>query len=152
MYAVEIVERFRIRAKNLESILADDLALGNKLYKIPQHVKTNFSETFALENIIHQQQFDLHKQERSEDVECWRDMTRVMESFLTTFESLEQSKARGKFLNGTEAEPFYLQPDHDDERNNPNGQDMPNTQKNIESTLLHGRQEPPGETYYRKDS
>lgn len=96
--SVQIVERLRIRARNLEAVLSDDVEIGNQLLGLQGQKRQPPYTTFTLEPMLHQKRFDLGKERRQIDVECWRDLTQIMREFLASWEGFELSRTREQVL------------------------------------------------------
>jgi len=98
VFAAEIAERLSIRSRNLQSLIYDDLTLSNALrYFDPTSGIGLFQASFP--ERLYAKRFDIGKERREQDVECWRDVSMVMRDFLVAWESLEQARARAFFLN-----------------------------------------------------
>ena len=98
VFASEISERLKIRTGNLKSLIYDDLLLTNALlYFEPSSGKDLYQAKFP--DRLYGTRFDIAKERREQDVECWRDVTLVMRDFLAAWEALEQGRARAIFLN-----------------------------------------------------
>ena len=98
VFADEISERLKIRTGNLKSLIYDDLLLTNTLlYFEPSSGKSLYQAKFP--DRLYGKRFDIEKERREQDVECWRDVTLVMRDFLAAWEALEQARARAIFLN-----------------------------------------------------
>ena len=98
VFATEIAERLAIRTRNLKSLIYDDLLLSNTLlYFEPSSGKGLYQAKFP--ERLYGKRFDIEKERREKDVECWRDVSMVMRDFLVAWEALEQERARALFLN-----------------------------------------------------
>ena len=47
---------------------------------------------------FYQKVFDLERERRDQDTDCWRDIVLVLRDFLTFWDEYERAKARGAFL------------------------------------------------------
>jgi hypothetical protein len=97
VFAAEIEERIRIRRRNVEDLLYEELYAGSLLLEF--HPNYGFrSYDSRLQQVLYQKVFDLTKERRQQDVDCWRDVVQVMRDFLNAWEAREQSGARARFL------------------------------------------------------
>ena len=96
--SVQIIERLRIRAKNLERILDEELDVSNQLISFERLTHSRPDSPFALEGLLQSKRFELGKERRSQDVECWRDLMQIMRDFLNTWESLQLTRTREQIL------------------------------------------------------
>ena len=95
--AAEIEERLRIRRRNVEEILSEELITGSLLLEFhPTYGIGRYDS--RIQQSLYQKQFDLTKEKRQQDVECWRDIVLVMRDFLTAWEAREQAGAKAAFL------------------------------------------------------
>jgi hypothetical protein len=58
----------------------------------------------ATRRFWHEQESRLEAEARLQDVECWRDVASTMTEFLSVWEAVEQSRARGEFLREQRSE------------------------------------------------
>jgi hypothetical protein len=98
--AVQIVERLRIRAQNLQKILDEDLEIGGRRGGFPPGCLLPTSPFQELDDKLRLEQSSLDRERRMEDKECWRDLTTVMRDLLNAWEGLSQAKAKERFLEG----------------------------------------------------
>jgi len=93
-----INERLRIRTENIHRLQNDELELVNATRST---INPNASLEWLIGTQAHFSQFyfELQAKKRTEDTECWRDITNVLRDFLIAYESVSQSKARGRFLH-----------------------------------------------------
>ena len=109
VWAYEIVERLRLRALNLRLIDEGKTKLSEALQQIP--IELTFRAlglplvpVDVLERgpedrrSLYQRMFDLEKEEREQEVECWRDIVDVLRDLLVVWEAHEQAKAKAIFL------------------------------------------------------
>lgn len=99
--AVQIVERLRLRAKNLKQLVEEELSIGTKLLNLnsgafPADLN---KEIMGMEAQLEQRSSQVQGAQRREDVECWRDLTNVMRDFLNAWESFSRNEARNRFLS-----------------------------------------------------
>ena len=97
VFAAEIEERLKIRKRNVEVILYEELAAGTIILEFDPHYGIGRYDS-RIQQIFYQKTFDLTKERRQQDVECWRDIVLVMRDFLTAWEAREQAGARAGFL------------------------------------------------------
>lgn len=95
--AEQIVDRVRIRGANHGHILYDELAMRTKLMEFDPHYGGCEYDP-NLRSSLYGRIFDLNKESRQEDVQCWKDIVLVMRDFLIAWESHEQSRTRAIFL------------------------------------------------------
>lgn len=92
-----VQERLKIRRNNLTQI-ADD---REKLTEIIQHISVaaNYHlRDHREKDRLYQRAFDLTRERRDQDTDCWRDIVLVLRDFLTFWDEYERAKARGAFL------------------------------------------------------
>ncbi len=98
--AVQIIERLRIRAKNLKELLDEELSIDNKLLRIQGQFPAGFNkDLFGIEAQLDQRVSQIQGAQRREDVECWRDLTNVMRDFLNAWEGFSRNEARNRFMS-----------------------------------------------------
>ena len=103
--AVQIIERLRLRAKNLKQLLDEELDIGNKLLKVQAQVpsgpnwQTFNKDIMGLEAQLEQRSSNNQSAQRREDVECWRDLTNVMRDFLNAWDNFSRNEAKNRFLS-----------------------------------------------------
>ncbi|MBX7255932.1 MAG: hypothetical protein K1Y02_06190 [Candidatus Hydrogenedentes bacterium] len=90
-------ERLKIRKDNIERIADDREALANMIQGIS--VASNYHlREHREKGPLYQKTFELAKERRAQDTECWRDVVLVLRDFLTFWDEYERAKARGEFL------------------------------------------------------
>jgi len=92
-----IEARLRLRRLNAERLTYDSLTLTNMLLEFDPNYGRR-PEDPQLRQKLYGHHFDLRKEGRQQDVECWRDVVMVARDFLTAWESHEQARARAMFL------------------------------------------------------
>ena len=97
VFAAEIEERLRLHRKNVDILVQEELETGTLILEFDPHYGLGRYDS-RLEQALYQKRFDLTKEQREQDVECWRDIVMVMRDFLTAWESHEQARARAVFL------------------------------------------------------
>jgi hypothetical protein len=98
VFASEVFIRLRIRSENLLRISQDQERVGSILERLT--VQANYNTREHKEKaLFYELTFELDRQKREEDVECWRDVVQVMKDFLIVWEALEHAKSRSMFLN-----------------------------------------------------
>ena len=97
--AVQIIERLKIRAKNLDKLLDEEIEIDNRLIPIESQSGNSRSDFMGLENLLLGKRFDISQERRKQDVECWRDLVNVMRDFLKTWEDLSGLEAKQRFMN-----------------------------------------------------
>lgn len=93
--ATEIEERLFLRRYNLEAISREYLEATNRILMLA-HTRMDASDPacrFWLE-----QQMRLAVEARQQRVECWQDVSKLLNDFLVIWEALEQSRVRANFL------------------------------------------------------
>jgi hypothetical protein len=99
VFAWEISQRLRIREHNVDAILENQERARSMLAVITRQV--NYSmRSHQDKTRFYDLHFELERQRRCEDVECWQDIVEVMKDFLNVWEALEHAKARAVFLAG----------------------------------------------------
>lgn len=92
-----IQERLKIRKDNITRI-ADD---RERLTEIVQQISVaaNYHlRDHKEKDRLYQRAFELTKERRDQDTQCWRDIVLVLRDFLTFWDEYERAKARGAFL------------------------------------------------------
>lgn len=98
--AVQIIERLRIRARNLKQLMDEELSIDNRLLEIQGQFPSGFNkDLFGIEAQMNQSISQIKGAQRREDVECWRDMTNVMRDFLNAWEGFSRNEARNRFMS-----------------------------------------------------
>jgi len=96
--AAAIGERLRLRQENFYQLLQDECRTDNLLHGISVQTGYNFDDGNQKAG-LYQQLFDLEKQRRGEDTNCWRDVVMVLRDFLETWEAVQHAKSRTRLLN-----------------------------------------------------
>lgn len=96
--AVQIVERMKIRANNLQKILEEDLEIGGRRSHFGPGNLLPTSPFHELDNKLRDQQSGLDRERRSEEKETWRDLTTTIRDLMHAWEGLSQAKAKERFL------------------------------------------------------
>lgn len=108
--SAQVIERLTIRANNLNSLIEEESELSNRILNREHRDASSHN----LDNLRQQKHFIL-QEKRSQDVECWRDLSHTLRDLLRTWEELEQSKVRDQLLDagqeteGANVDPEYLQ-------------------------------------------
>jgi hypothetical protein len=97
LIALAINERVGIWKHNLKRIEEDNDRLAYMLEKLARAANYGL-RTHDEKRVFYERIFDLRKQVREEDTECWRDIVLVMRDFLVAWEAHEQAKAKAIFL------------------------------------------------------
>jgi hypothetical protein len=95
--AAAVQERLKIRKDNITRI-ADD---RDKLTEIVQQISVAASyhlRDHKEKDRLYQRDFELTRERRDQDTQCWRDIVLVLRDFLTFWDEYERAKARGAFL------------------------------------------------------
>jgi hypothetical protein len=95
--AAAVHERLKIRKDNITRI-ADD---REKLTEIIQQISVAASyhlRDHKEKDRLYQRDFELTRERRDQDTQCWRDIVLVLRDFLTFWDEYERAKARGAFL------------------------------------------------------
>jgi hypothetical protein len=95
--AAEIWWRLHISARNLAA-LADDKALLQDMLNRLDLAANYHRREHQEKGILYRKLFDLETEQRTERVECWRDVVMVMRDFLEVWEAHEQARARAMFI------------------------------------------------------
>jgi hypothetical protein len=98
VFATEIFDRLTIRSHNLLKISEDEERVSTMLDRLAVQANYHLRE-HKEKAMFYELRFELERQKRGEDVECWRDVAQVMKDFLNVWEALEQAKSRSMFLN-----------------------------------------------------
>lgn len=95
--ASAVGERLKIRRQNIERIAADQCKLTDLLQHISVAANYHLRE-HKEKSGLYQKTFELTRERRDQDTECWRDVVFVLRDFLTFWDEYERAKARGAFL------------------------------------------------------
>jgi hypothetical protein len=95
--ATAIGERLKIRRENIGRITEDQYKLTDLLQHISVAANYHLRE-HKEKSGLYQKAFDLTRERRDQDTECWRDVVIVLRDFLTFWDEYERAKARGAFL------------------------------------------------------
>lgn len=90
--ASEIFLRLDIRQHNQEKIQCDMSTTSQMVDSIRPSVHYGIHSWADLNNLV-QRKFDLEKEARSQDVECWQDITKIIKDFLDSWDSLEKARS-----------------------------------------------------------
>jgi len=95
--ASAVQERLKIRRQNVGRIADDKYKLSEMLQKISVGANYHLRE-HREKGTFYQKVFDLERERRDQDTDCWRDIVLVLRDFLTFWDEYERAKARGAFL------------------------------------------------------
>ena len=95
--ASTVQERLKIRRQNVQQIGDDKCKLSEMLQTISVGVNYHLRE-HREKGTFYQKVFDLERERRDQDTDCWRDIVLVLRDFLTFWDEYERAKARGAFL------------------------------------------------------
>ena len=90
--AQAIYERLRLSKSNLEKLQKEEVSLDSEIMNVDPLLESK--ERLGLKNAL----AGINKEQRSEPVECWRDVTNIMRDFLHVWEDYQKSKARSDFF------------------------------------------------------
>jgi DNA-binding protein H-NS len=97
MIAAAAQERLKIRRDNIARIADDREKLAEMMHKIS--IAANYHlRDHKEKDRLYQRAFDLAREHRDQDTECWRDIVLVLRDFLNFWDEYERAKARGEFL------------------------------------------------------
>jgi len=92
-----IQERLKIRKDNITRIADDRDRLTEIIKQI--NVAANYHlRDHKEKDRLYQRAFELTRERRDQDTQCWRDVVLVLRDFLTFWDYYERAKARGAFL------------------------------------------------------
>jgi hypothetical protein len=94
---LEIVERLRLRSHNIERLNADRYGATLMLSKLSAQANYHLRD-HGDKRVFYEVIFNLERERREQDVECWRDIVEVMRDLLAVWEAHEQAKAKAMFL------------------------------------------------------
>ena len=95
--AIELRERFQLRDQNVARIDAEKETVVRSLPRLSRQARYHLREPRD-NSAFYQQGFNLDEERRSQDVECWQDVARVIRDFLDVWEAHQQATVRGRFL------------------------------------------------------
>lgn len=95
--AAQVIERLRIRAKHLEELMNEELAVGTQLLQTRSHVP-GADDMMGLEALLTERGAQIQSERRKEDTECWRDLTNVLRDLLNAWEGFSRNEAKNRFL------------------------------------------------------
>lgn len=102
--SVQVMERLKLRAVNLSSIIEAEEDISNRILRREDYEE----DSPALDSLRQQRHFILQDQ-RSQNVDCWRDLSHTIRDLLSTWEDLEQSKIRDQLLAPSPTSPTLSQ-------------------------------------------
>ena len=91
--AIQIIERLRLRAGNLQELLKEELAVDSKMLQADRAGLGSM----GLDS-LEQRMSQIKGAQRRENTECWRDLTNVMRDFLNAWEGFSRNAAKNRFL------------------------------------------------------
>ena len=92
-----VQERLKIRRQNIGRIGDDQYKLTEMIQRISVAANYHLRE-HKEKSGLYSKAFDLTRERRDQDTECWRDIVLVLRDFLTFWDEYERAKARGAFL------------------------------------------------------
>jgi hypothetical protein len=97
--ALATSERLAIWQRNLQRIDDDEHKVSYMLQRLSRSANY-LMRAHRDKEVFYKTAFDLAKERREQDVECWRDIVLVMRDLLVAWEAHEQAKAKAIFLQG----------------------------------------------------
>ena len=95
--AAALQERLKIRRDNITRIAEDRDNINDMMQRIS--VAANYHiRDHKEKDRLYQRVFELTRERRDQDTQCWRDIVLVLRDFLTFWDEYERAKARGAFL------------------------------------------------------
>jgi hypothetical protein len=95
--AAELRWRLHLAAQNLYTLGRDRAVVIGMIDRLT--VDANYRLRDHQEKApLYRRLFDIETEERTQQVDCWRDVANVMRDFLGTWEAHEQARARAMFL------------------------------------------------------
>ena len=95
--ASTVQERLKIRRQNVQRIADDKVKLADMLQMVSVGANYHLRE-HREKSAFYQKIFDLERERRDQDTDCWKDIVLVLRDFLTFWDEYERAKARGAFL------------------------------------------------------
>jgi len=93
----EIWWRLHVSSRNLTALADDRDHVQDLLDRL--HVAANYHlREHQEKGVLYRKLFELETEQRSERVECWRDVVMVMRDFLEVWEAHEQARAKAIFI------------------------------------------------------
>jgi len=105
--AAEIWWRLHLSGQNLAALNDEKARLQEMLNRL--HVAATYHlREHQDKGIVYRRLFDLDTEQRTERIECWRDVVQVMRDFLYAWDAHEQARAKAIFIQhvgtGTEGD------------------------------------------------
>jgi hypothetical protein len=110
--AGQIVERIRLRKANLEALVAEEVEVDTELMRFETNLYARANS--HLVSTFQNRRFDIGREKRLQDVECWRDLVHVIREFLQIWEDLQQSRVRDQLLYGPPTSEYENSGVHDE--------------------------------------
>ena len=95
--ASSVQERLKIRKLNGQRIADDKCRLSEMLQSISVGANYHLRD-HREKGTLYQKMFELERERRDQDTDCWKDIVLVLRDFLTFWDEYERAKARGAFL------------------------------------------------------
>lgn len=90
--AQAIYERLRLSKSNLDELQKEEISLDSEIMNVDPLLESK--ERLGLKSAL----AGINREQRSEPVECWRDVTSIMRDFLHVWEDYQKSKTRSDFF------------------------------------------------------
>lgn len=94
----ELHERLSIRKDNIASFIYDECKLGSMISQLYFTTGGYIDKSPRRMASLEKQGFDIQKERRDQDVECWRDIVMLTKDFLSVWEAYEQAKSRAYLM------------------------------------------------------
>jgi|ERR1043166_7871390 hypothetical protein len=92
-----VQERLKVRRQNIDRIASDQDKVTEIIGRISAAANYHLRE-HKEKGGLYKAVFELTRERRDQDTECWRDIVLVLRDFLTFWDYYERAKARGAFL------------------------------------------------------
>ncbi len=96
--AAEIWWRLHIATKNVQNLDEEHERIGGMLQRLDRAANYQLRE-HQEKGVLYRAWLDTETQQRSEEVECWRDVVHVMRDFLYTWDAHQQAQSKAMFLD-----------------------------------------------------
>lgn len=96
--SAEIWWRLYLASGNLARLNDDREQLSHMFDRLDRQANYGLRE-HSEKGILYRKLMDLRTEERSQRVECWKDVVQVMRDFLETWDAHEQAQGRARFIH-----------------------------------------------------
>ena len=98
VFLAQLLRRLRLRQENMAGLDYDDCKLGTMINDVRFQNGGYMGNADRRIASLEKQGFDIEKEKREQDMECWRDITMVTKDLLIAWEAYQHSRVKANLL------------------------------------------------------